>query len=428
LITYGGLTTMKQEPTDAMFRFDTHEQKWSMLRLMSSTDTQTTNNAFRMPKLSHHAMIVHKGTHALIVGGNTIDGNLFGRVAQLENIIDMGKEPMLSAYLLQKKREQFMCDLVLRARSITDGIDYVGQVHVHKSIVATRCPHLASLLDHESTEPVQYLDIEDTDLETLEAFVDFLYCGRIELQGKKLVKKFVKLAQQWPCDTYTEMVTSACSVRSKKTIYLSTAIDLLVQWFDLESMVDNENSYPDVQIVLGSDADTVVRAHKCILCRAPFFLNMFKNGFKEAETGVVEFDNMDRDALLIVLKFIYTDNITVTPSSCLGVLLYALLFDLVELQAYCRTMVTSMLSVHNVIQVIDIADLHADQLLRKMCLTFIKQNYEQVTETIDFMTLDKALKGEIEMSYFITKIAQIKKQRIRENNQIAKLKAAKQKK
>jgi hypothetical protein len=259
-----------------------------------SMESQKSSSSLRVPALSHHALLANPAgaDYAVIVGGiHSEDGLVFARVARLDNVIDLGIEPMLCAYLMDKKREQFMCDLVLQARNVSETVDYVGEIHVHKAIVATRCPHLANLVQKEE-QGLHRLTIDDCDLSTLEVFIDFLYCGRIELEGEEAVAKFVALAQKWYCETYTDMITSVCSISRKRKLYLNTALELLYQWFDLESLVDNQSTYPDVQIVLGSDLDVIVHAHKFVLCRAPFFLNMFGSGFKEAETGIVEFDTL----------------------------------------------------------------------------------------------------------------------------------------
>lgn len=102
------------------------------------------------------------------------------------------------------------------------------------------------------------------------------------------------------------------------------------------------------------------------------------SGFMESTTGEVEFNNMDKAAVLNVLHFLYTDKLRVSPSNCVGVLIYSIMLGLTEVADHCRSMVNQNLSMENIIQLLEIADLYCDQILLRLCINFVKNNFEHV--------------------------------------------------
>lgn len=438
LLSYGGLSANNSIPTDGIFKFDTRTKTWSVMKLLSNDQDRNTDSNIAIskstvttviPPLHNHSLLKISNDRAVLLGGltNDVENPIFSRIVSLDNILDEGKEPMLNKYLINIKKDHTLCDIVLKARSISDSIDYIGEIHAHKAILSSRCTHLSNLINQNENQDefgrineIMEIYIEDCDLDTLEAFIDFLYCGNINLQGEESVERFVSLSQRWHSDTYTDLITSTCSVSSGNSImYLNTALDLLYQFFDLELLVNNKDYHTDVELMLGGDIESI-KAHKFVLCRAPFFKNMFRSGFSESETGIVEFDSMDRDALMAVIKFIYSDRIQLSPQICIGVLVYALMFDLTELQTYCRSIVCSMLNDGNVAQILEIADLYSDQILKRSCAAYIKNNYNNVTETSQYKALDPILQGAVEKLYVSTVLAKAKKIQLRENNKLLK--------
>jgi hypothetical protein len=55
----------------------------------------------------------------------------------------------------------------------------------------------------------------------------------------------------------------------------------------------------------------------------------------ESTNGVIELD-LNKEAVLEILKFMYTDKIEVTSENCVGVLIYSLMFGLKILASSCR--------------------------------------------------------------------------------------------
>jgi len=92
-----------------------------------------------------------------------------------------------------------------------------------------------------------------------------------------------------------------------------------------------------------------IPVHKAILCRYPFFRALLNGRWKESKSDVVMLgENLSRDAMLTVLKFVYTgDSALVNDDNVMELLHCASIFDLEDLKNISEHYVSLRLDVDN---------------------------------------------------------------------------------
>ena len=103
-----------------------------------------------------------------------------------------------------------------------------------------------------------------------------------------------------------------------------------------------ERILTDVTLKLSDDSS--VPCHKIILMAAsPFFKTMFQSGMKESSGNEVTLDLCSADILMMLLKYIYTDEVNVNADNVQDVTTACNFLCLDDLKAKCEELMSSLL-------------------------------------------------------------------------------------
>ena len=147
-------------------------------------------------------------------------------------------------------------------------------------------------------------------------------------------------------------------------------------------MEDMENIYsdakfPDVTIVCQGKE---FPCHKAILAgRSQVFEAMFSLNFKEGMENKVEVVDVAADVIDEILRFIYRGDIRDLKDGAADILVAAEKYALVDLKKMCEESLCVHLTVENVLDMMDLSDLHNAANLRATALKFIVENAKEVS-------------------------------------------------
>jgi hypothetical protein len=408
LFLYGGINADKKV-SNVLYRFDPETSEWSINQVQSKEGSQ-------QPLAYHCANAIVNSI--MMIGGTT---NYETREIQssgliLHNVIDPGSE--ISHYMDEVFKSEKVCDISLRVVT-DDGLDH-EYIKVHKCMLAVRCPNLFTdeviAGAQDSISGLPSLDtLVNYHASPVRAFMRYIYTGSLELDGKAFIDELVDLARITDEEHY-QHVQKICYEKYLLTLETGGAIlnrlqsDMNKLYQACETSLRHdlsiENMHPthaDVRIIILDEqteqVTTVIEAHKVVLCRSSYIDHTFRSGMEETITNTIKFNDLSEQGLMTVLKFMYLNEITVTPENCIEVLIASLLFRFNDLATYCRTMVTDHLSVDNVVTVINIVDLYQDTAMKRACITFAAKNYDEVSKTQDWINVSEEVRNETETRY-----------------------------
>ena len=120
--------------------------------------------------------------------------------------------------------------------------------------------------------------------------------------------------------------------------------------------------------------------HKAILAgRSQVFEAMFSPNFKEGIENKVEVVDVAADVLEKILRFIYRGDIWDLKEGAADILVAAEKYALVDLKEMCEESLGVHMTVGNVLDMVELADLHNATMLRAMALRFIGENAKEVS-------------------------------------------------
>ena len=341
---FGGIS--KTVVQKAIYKYDISNNSWELFKPKGHGESpDATSSNLHLPVAGLNGIVY--GTKIINIGGQFGSEGICAGIIQMDQLFDTGVDPLLSSYLKSKKDSGLMADVIFQTK---DSKGNLRSIKGHKCIIAQRCKYLSKLFDEfeqhflnlnnnnsNSTStiqqpeedlddiealqrkldaelaisegndsivpnqlPIQEIEINDYSFEVLDAFLDFIYTGKFKLNGSENVKSLVKLATTW--DTYSETISKICSVES---VYLNLSVQIQDSMEkDMQSLINN-SKYSDLTLKVGSEGK-LIPAHKILLCRSPYFTSMLTSGMKESSQSIIEFENMHPEALIEILKFIYT--------------------------------------------------------------------------------------------------------------------------
>jgi hypothetical protein len=163
---------------------------------------------------------------------------------------------------------------------------------------------------------------------------------------------------------------------------------------DLRSLVNNEDSFPDVWFVVQG---TRLCAHKSILCaRSAHFRAMFKSGMKESREREVPLPDVRHPIFVAVLRFVYCGEAEVdslAADDALELVVAGDRFGLPALSEAAEARVQRGLSVDNAATLLSLADTFAFVAagLRALILRFCVANFDAISRSEGFARLSKDL-------------------------------------
>eukprot|EP00276_Gloeochaete_wittrockiana_P005784 CAMPEP_0184662906 /NCGR_PEP_ID=MMETSP0308-20130426/45515_1 /TAXON_ID=38269 /ORGANISM="Gloeochaete witrockiana, Strain SAG 46.84" /LENGTH=152 /DNA_ID=CAMNT_0027105239 /DNA_START=32 /DNA_END=490 /DNA_ORIENTATION=+ len=109
----------------------------------------------------------------------------------------------------------------------------------------------------------------------------------------------------------------------------------------------------------------------------------------------IELDELTPNALKMCLRHIYLNDTQIDEESICEVMEAANYLQLPGLKRACELILKENLDLENVIDVLTLADRTSAVQLKKICLDFVVNNYESVSQTKAFETLESHLSRDI---------------------------------
>lgn len=145
---------------------------------------------------------------------------------------------------------------------------------------------------------------------------------------------------------------------------------------------------------------TCIYAHRSILvsrCRP--FSAMFRTGMKESRKGEIEISNISYEAFYGLLEYLYTGQLTASPSEYLHILQAADLYQLGHLKRMCERKLERFIDTINAIYILQTADKFKAVWLKRFCLEFIAKNMAEFQSSKAYQMLEPELHAEIMKAY-----------------------------
>jgi len=118
-----------------------------------------------------------------------------------------------------------------------------------------------------------------------------------------------------------------------------------------------------------------IKAHRFILCaRSPVFSAMLQNNMLESVNREVKIDDVDKDVLKEMLRYMYKVEIGDGFTKFQELLVLADKYDVGQLVKYCSTKITESLNKDNVFQIGRFAENHNAKDLVHHCVKYVLDN------------------------------------------------------
>ncbi|XP_054720617.1 speckle-type POZ protein-like B [Uloborus diversus] len=148
---------------------------------------------------------------------------------------------------------------------------------------------------------------------------------------------------------------------------------------DFEELYNN-GQFSDVTLKLGKDE---LKAHKSVLsARSKVFAATFEHDMKEKRENAINIEQMKVETMRDMLRYIYCGKIhDLSTEEALNLYVAADRYDLKELRNFCREVILLNISVDNVCDIANVADLYDDELLVGELKSFLLKNGKEVIKT-----------------------------------------------
>ncbi|GBM04118.1 Speckle-type POZ protein B [Araneus ventricosus] len=197
--------------------------------------------------------------------------------------------------------------------------------------------------------------------------------------------------------------TSEIDSPSKKFLYCIENIPSSLK-NDYQNLYQ-EGTLSDFTIRVGDES---LRVHKAVLCaRSPVFKAMLTSNMKENAENVVDISDLEEDTVRRMLTFMYTDMAGDLDWETAKKLYFAAdKYGLIALKRICAEALKQDLSVTSVGEALVLANMHADDDLKKITVDFICDHETEVmcsTEWKTFMADELQLAAETMHHIFLKK-------------------------
>ncbi|XP_064600633.1 kelch-like protein 2 [Liolophura sinensis] len=155
--------------------------------------------------------------------------------------------------------------------------------------------------------------------------------------------------------------------------------------FETLNMMRKHNLLCDVTLVVD---DTEIPAHRAVLSAcSQYFYAMFTGEMTEAKADRITLQEIESNALVQLIDFVYTSEIRVTEDNVQMLLPAANLLQLTEVRDACCDFLQSQLHPSNCLGIRAFADLHACTELLSYSQTYTEQHFSEVVHYDEFLSL-----------------------------------------
>ena len=163
---------------------------------------------------------------------------------------------------------------------------------------------------------------------------------------------------------------------------------------DLQSLVNNPASFPDVNFVVEGKK---IPAHRGILCaRSLHFRAMFTSEMAESQSGAeILMPNWSAEAFTEMLEYVYSSRVNFDSKIHLELLALADQLGIQGLKEECEIRLMYEIENANVCELLIIADRYSALNLSQKCLGHVLDNFDEVSKSLEFEQLPAQLLVEI---------------------------------
>ena len=141
----------------------------------------------------------------------------------------------------------------------------------------------------------------------------------------------------------------------------------------------------DVNIKVGS---RMLHAHRVVLAAcSPYFRAMFTGDLAERRQNEITIQDVDENAMDMLISFAYTASITIEEGNVQTLLPAACLLQLTEIQEICCEFLKRQLDPSNCLGIRAFADTHSCRDLLRVADLFTQHNFQEVMESEEFLLL-----------------------------------------
>ncbi|XP_043473536.1 ring canal kelch homolog [Leptopilina heterotoma] len=163
--------------------------------------------------------------------------------------------------------------------------------------------------------------------------------------------------------------------------------------FEVMDAMRKQNLLCDV--ILIADSGIEVPAHKMILAAcSPYFYAMFTS-FEERDQDKITLQGVDHSALELLVEYVYSSEVYVTEDNVQVLLPAANLLQLTDVRDACCDFLQAQLHPSNCLGIRAFADLHGCLELLTHADSYIEQNFSEVVEGEEFLTLTSLQVGKL---------------------------------
>ncbi|XP_054713654.1 speckle-type POZ protein B-like [Uloborus diversus] len=129
--------------------------------------------------------------------------------------------------------------------------------------------------------------------------------------------------------------------------------------------------------------DDVLNVHKCILAaRSPVFERMFENEMAEAKTGTVIVKDISSSVMKLLIMYVYSNDLhDLSMEHAPELYTAADKYELIDLRIKCSQFMHAHMDVDSACDVLILADLHQDKVLKASAKDFISRRAGQTLLT-----------------------------------------------
>ncbi|CAH1954554.1 unnamed protein product [Acanthoscelides obtectus] len=154
--------------------------------------------------------------------------------------------------------------------------------------------------------------------------------------------------------------------------------------FDIMNVMRKQKLLCDVTLVAN---DVEIPSHKMVLAAcSPYFYAMFSS-FEESRQDRIVLQEVDHQALLLLIEYVYTSEIHVTEENVQVLLPAANLLQLTDVRDACCDFLQAQLHPTNCLGIRAFADLHGCLELLSHAESYIELHFPEVVECEEFLTL-----------------------------------------
>ena len=156
-----------------------------------------------------------------------------------------------------------------------------------------------------------------------------------------------------------------------------------------------DDEFSDVTIVVENEP---IRAHRIILARrCEFFYKMFTSGMRESTETTIPLSGVSKTVFMLLLHYIYTSEIKIDFTNAVELYQAADRFQLHKLQDACAEVAKEKMTTEQAAVFLQQAHDFNCLELKDTCMSFVRDNFAKVSQTLGMKEVTAELMLEIVM-------------------------------